>query len=136
MTDTPILSFVHTVTTTVEAEADATRMAQGLVREHLAACVQVEPITSHYVWDGALQQGAEWRLVCKTSPAAVDVLLQWLRAHHPYQLPQLLVQIAEANADYAAWVQSQTTRAGLRSFRPHTARSSCCRAPARPSSRR
>lgn len=109
MTSTPLPFPVHTVTTTVETEADATRLAQGLVREHLAACVQVEPITSHYIWDGALQQGTEWRLVCKTSPAAVDALLQWLRAHHPYQLPQLLVQTAEASADYAAWVQAQTT---------------------------
>lgn len=109
MASTPSLCFVHTVTTTVETEADATRLAQGLIQDRLAACVQVEPITSHYVWDGALQQGPEWRLVCKTSAAAVDVLLQWLRAHHPYQLPQLLVQIAEANADYAAWVRAQTT---------------------------
>ena len=112
MSGIPNLHSVHTVTTTVETEADATRLAQGLVREHLAACVQVEPITSHYIWDGALQQGPEWRLVCKTSPAAVDALLQWLRAHHPYQLPQLLVQTAEASADYAAWVQAQTTSPG------------------------
>ena len=109
MRSMPALHPVHTVTTTVETEADATRLAQGLIQERLAACVQVEPITSHYIWDGALQYGPEWRLVCKTSPAAVDALLQWLRAHHPYQLPQLLVQTAEASADYAAWVQAQTT---------------------------
>lgn len=108
MTMFPALHPIHTVTTTVETEADAARLAQGLVQARLAACVQVEPIVSHYGWAGALHQGPEFRLVCKTSPAAAEALLQWLRTHHPYQLPQLLVQTADATADYAAWVVSQT----------------------------
>ncbi|MDD2546324.1 MAG: divalent cation tolerance protein CutA [Burkholderiaceae bacterium] len=103
------LHRLHTVTTTVETEADATRLAQGLIQARLAACVQVEPIVSHYVWAQALQQGPEFRLVCKTSATASGPLLEWLRAHHPYPLPQLLVQTAEATADYAAWVVAQTT---------------------------
>jgi periplasmic divalent cation tolerance protein len=31
-----------------------------------------------------------------------------LRAQHPYQVPQLLVQPLRATADYASWVRQET----------------------------
>ena len=95
------------VTTTVASAADAQRLSAGAVQARLAACVQVEAIASHYVWQGAQQEDAEWRLVCKTLPAAAGALCDWLRAQHPYQVPQLLTQTVEAEADYAGWVAQQ-----------------------------
>ena len=95
------------VTTTVASAADAQRLAAGAVRSRLAACVQVEAIASHYVWQGAQHEDTEWRLVCKTMPAAAGALRDWLRAQHPYQVPQLLTQTVEAEADYAGWVAQQ-----------------------------
>ncbi|OYW19956.1 MAG: cytochrome C biogenesis protein, partial [Burkholderiales bacterium 12-64-5] len=76
--------------------------------QRLAACVQVEPITSHYRWQGALHEEAEWRLVCKTVARSVAGLLQLLQAQHPYELPQLLVQPLQASAAYADWVRQET----------------------------
>ena len=95
------------VTTTVASAADAQRLAAGAVRSRLAACVQVEAIASHYAWQGAQHEDAEWRLVCKTLPAAAGALCDWLRAQHPYQVPQLLTHTVEAEADYAGWVAQQ-----------------------------
>ncbi len=96
-----------TVTTTVATPEDARRLAQGVLAERLAACVQVEPITSHYRWEGALHEDPEWRLVCKTTPQAVPALLALLKAQHPYTLPQLVVQPAQASAEYAEWVRQE-----------------------------
>lgn len=101
------------VSTTVGTSADADRMAQAVLSQHLAACVQLEPITSHYRWQGALQRDAEWRLVCKTTPAAVPALLALLRAEHPYTLPQLVVQALQASQDYADWVAQQVPDGNL-----------------------
>ena len=95
------------VTTTVASAADAQRLSAGAVQARLAACVQVEAIASHYVWQGAQHEDAEWRLVCKTLPAAAGALRDWLRAQHPYQVPQLLTHTVEAEADYAGWVAQQ-----------------------------
>ena len=103
-TPTPQITIV---TTTVASAADAQRLAAGAVQARLAACVQVEAIASHYVWQGAQQEDAEWRLVCKTLPAAAGALCDWLRAQHPYQVPQLLTHTVEAEADYAGWVAQQ-----------------------------
>lgn len=103
----PQTSQIAVVTTTVAEAADARRLAAGAVRARLAACVQVEAIASHYVWQGAQHEDAEWRLTCKTLPQAAPALRDWLRAQHPYEVPQLLTQAMEAEADYARWVAQQ-----------------------------
>jgi periplasmic divalent cation tolerance protein len=95
------------ITTTVASAADARRLAAQAVQARLAACVQVETIASHYVWQGAQHEDAEWRLTCKTLPQAAPALRAWLRAHHPYETPQLLTHAAQAEADYAQWVARQ-----------------------------
>ena len=92
------------VTTTVAHEADATRLAQLAVQQHLAACAQVEAITSHYVWEGALHADREWRVLAKTIAARVLALLELWQQAHPYALPQLVVQPLQASPAYAAWV--------------------------------
>lgn len=96
------------VITTVGTPDDARRLVQAVLEQRLAACVQVEPITSHYRWQGALHEESELRLVCKTLPAVVPTLLALLRAQHPYQLPQLVVQALQASQDYADWVRQET----------------------------
>lgn len=96
------------VTTTVGTAEDARRLAQAVLAQRLAACVQIEAITSHYRWEGALHEDGEWRLVCKTVPQAVDGLFALLQAQHPYTLPQLVVQPLQASAAYADWVRQET----------------------------
>lgn len=96
------------VTTTVGTAEDARRLAQAVLAQRLAACVQIEAISSHYRWQGALHEDAEWRLVCKTVPQAVDGLFALLQAQHPYTLPQLVVQPLQASAAYADWVRQET----------------------------
>ena len=91
----------------VGSAAKAGEIARALVSARLAACVQVEAITSHYVWQGQQEAGAEWRLVFKTLPQAVDALAQWLHAAHPYDVPQWLVRTEQAAPAYAEWVAQQ-----------------------------
>ena len=77
--DVLVADGVCAVTTTVATPEDARRLAQAVLQQRLAACVQVEPITSHYRWQGALHEEAEWRLVCKTVAGSVAGLLQLLQ---------------------------------------------------------
>ena len=103
------LSPIAIVTTTVDSDEAATQLAQGAVQARHAACAQVEAITSHYIWQGQLEQGGEWRVVFKTLPDAVEPLWQWLQAQHPYQVPQLLLRTEHASAAYAQWVSEQVS---------------------------
>lgn len=109
MSDTPdaLCTPLSVVTTTVDSPDAAQHLARGAVQAQHAACAQVEAITSHYVWQGQLEASAEWRIVYKTLPAAAPALLAWLRAQHPYDVPQLLQRTELADAPYAAWVAQQ-----------------------------
>ncbi|WP_026434732.1 divalent-cation tolerance protein CutA [Acidovorax sp. JHL-9] len=98
---------IRMVTTTVASAADARRLAQAVMQARLAACVQVQAITSHYHWQGALHEESEWRLDCKTMPRATAALLALLQALHPYTLPQLVVQALQATPAYVRWVDGE-----------------------------
>jgi periplasmic divalent cation tolerance protein len=112
VTDAIALRDIQLVTTTVATEPEARRLAQSVLQARLAACVQVEPITAYFRWQGALQEDRELRVVCKTMPRAVPALLGLLRAQHPYTLPQMVVQTAQASVEYGAWVDAQMADAG------------------------
>lgn len=95
------------VTTTVASQAHARTLACAVLQQRLAACVQVEPITAHYRWEGVLHEDVEWRLVCKTMPAVVPALLTLLQSQHPYSVPQLVVQPLQSSRTYAEWVAQE-----------------------------
>ena len=111
MTEPTALCDILVVTTTVATEAEARRLAQLVLQARLAACVQVEPITAYFPWQGALQEEREFRLVYKTASRALHPLLALVRAHHPYVLPQLVVQTLQGSAEYADWVDAQVAHA-------------------------
>ena len=95
------------VTTTVATEAEAKRLAHSVLHARLAACVQVEPITAYFHWEGALEECRELRVACKTAASAMPALMALLRKQHPYTLPQLVVQPVQASAEYGCWVDEQ-----------------------------
>ncbi len=99
------------VSTTVDDEAAARRIAETLVAERLAACVQLLPgVLSTYRWQGRLDQTREWLLQCKTTAARVPQLIARLKMLHPYQTPEILaVTVTTGDRDYLAWVTENTT---------------------------
>lgn len=102
--------MILSVTTTVASLEDARRLARAMVEARLAACAQIEPIESFYIWDGAVQQEGEQRLTFKTTDARYGALEAALRAAHPYTLPMIVaLPLHFVLADYAAWVE-ETTR--------------------------
>lgn len=97
------------VITTVGSEADAQRIAEALIQQRLAACVQVDPaVRSYYRWEGRLAVDTEWRLVIKTTRGRWDAVQQAIDQLHPYELPELVATpIAVGSDAYLAWVAQQ-----------------------------
>jgi len=89
----------------------AARIAQALVDERLAACVQVLPgVVSTYRWQGEVQVADEVLLLIKTSHARLPALEARLPDLHPYDLPELIVLEAVGGLDrYLHWVEAETT---------------------------
>ena len=97
------------VLTTVATPDDARRLADGLLDQRLAACVQTLAIQSAYRWKGAIQREPEQLLLIKTRAALYPAVEAYLRAHHPYELPEIvLLPIAAGSPDYLRWLAAET----------------------------
>lgn len=100
--------YVQVVTTTDSEEAAAT-LARGVVEARGGACVQVLPIRSFYRWDGAVHDDPEWQLQVKTSAARLDALIEYIRTHHDYDVPEIIATpIVSGNDDYLSWIDEET----------------------------
>ncbi|MGW6447949.1 divalent-cation tolerance protein CutA [Lentzea sp. NPDC055074] len=101
---------VSVVTTTVDSEEIAESLAKGIVEARLGACVQIVPIRSVYRWDGEVRVDAEWQCVVKTSTIRVDELVAHIKAHHTYDVPEVVVTpVVGGNDDYLTWVSEETS---------------------------
>ncbi|MEK9802215.1 MAG: divalent-cation tolerance protein CutA [Curvibacter sp.] len=104
--DTPDLCVVQT---TLPGEAQAAELARAIVQQRLGACVQLQAIRSFYVWQAQAHDEPEWLLSIKTRHALYPRLEAWLRAHHPYETPEIIcLPITAGSAPYLAWVGAQT----------------------------
>jgi periplasmic divalent cation tolerance protein len=93
------------ILTTAPTQEEAARIAEALVTEKLAACVQLSPIESWYRWQGKVERTAEIRLHIKTSEECADAVEQRIAALHSYELPELVrIPIMGGSADYLGWI--------------------------------
>lgn len=96
--------------TTCPDPDSAERLAEALVAEHLAACVNLIPgLRSIYRWQDAIQRDAEVLLLIKTTRARYPALQARLPQLHPYELPELVaVEAADGLPAYLRWVADAT----------------------------
>lgn len=98
------------VMSTLPDRDSAQALARILVESRLAACVNVlAPCVSVYRWQGAVEETAEVPLVIKTTARRYAALESALRAHHPYELPEIVaVPLARGLPGYLEWVAAET----------------------------
>lgn len=98
------------VYSTFPDEASARRVAETLVTQKLAACVNIyPPMTSVYEWQGKLEAGPEVAAFIKTRKSLIDEIIKTARPLHPYTVPCFLtLPIESGNEDYLAWARGQT----------------------------
>lgn len=95
---------------TVPDEDSARRIAQALVAEGLAACVNVLPrLTSVYRWEGEVTSGEELLLIIKTREERYAALEARVKELHPYTVPEVIaLPIQHGSKDYLDWLIQST----------------------------
>ncbi len=86
----------------------AKRIANILVKERLAACVNILPgLQSVYRWRGKVESAKEVLLVIKARGCDYPRIEARIRALHPYELPEIIsVGIASGYSRYLAWIEN------------------------------
>lgn len=91
--------------TTTESADSAEELARGLVRERLAASVQIAQVHGIQSNNGEIQSAAQWQLWIKTTDDREEDLHRWISEHHPHERPELVsFPVTDVNPSYAEWV--------------------------------
>ena len=98
------------VLTNLPDRAAAESLADALIADQLAACVNIlAPCRSVYRWQGSVQHDEEHPLLIKTTEERYAALEQAIRTRHPYELPEIVaVRIERGFAAYLEWLAAET----------------------------
>jgi periplasmic divalent cation tolerance protein len=102
--------FIQVVTTAASHDG-AKKIAQALLDQKLAACVQiVGPITSMYRWKGQIESAVEFQCWIKTRRAKYDTVAAVIRQNHTYEIPEILAMpIVDGAESYLRWIAGETS---------------------------
>ena len=91
-------------------QASAAKLAAVLIEQRLAACVNVQaPCSSVYRWQGKVETATEVPVIIKTTRERYPALEAAIRAHHPYELPEIIaVPLVAGLPTYLEWVRTET----------------------------
>jgi periplasmic divalent cation tolerance protein len=91
---------------TCSTHAEASKLANAVVNEGLAACVNIVPaVESVYSWEGEIQTSQEFLLLIKTTQERFPALSDLIVKLHSYDTPEIIaLSIAEGSAKYLEWL--------------------------------
>lgn len=100
------------VFTTIDNKAKADKIAEVLVKNRLAACVQIiGPIKSTYIWKGKMEKAEEWLCIIKTRADLYNELEKTILAIHPYETPEIIaIEITSGYTGYLKWIDEVCRR--------------------------
>lgn len=97
------------VITTTGNKEDAEKIANALLSEKLAACIQVTQIKSYYTWKDAVNVDEEQLLLVKCKAADYAEIENCIKSNHSYEIPEIiLLPISTGLPAYLGWINDVT----------------------------
>lgn len=95
------------VLVTAPNSEEAARIAEALVTDRLAACVNILPaIESIYRWEGKVTRDSESLMIVKTTVARYSDVERRVKEVHSYSTPEIIaVKIDRGSAEYLSWLR-------------------------------
>ncbi len=96
---------------TTATEQEAHRLADLLLNQRKAACVNIVPrVDSLFWWQGKLDSAQESLLIVKTVARLLPEITEMVKKVHSYEVPEIIaLPIISGNEDYLNWMDSQIT---------------------------
>ena len=95
------------ITTGTEEEAD--KIANVLLSQRKAACVNTVPrVNSLFWWQDKLDSAQESLLIIKTKASLLDEIVRLVKEIHSYDMPEIIaLPIVGGNQDYLEWMDRE-----------------------------
>ena len=95
---------------TAPSEEEAAKIAKALVKERLAACVNIiKDIRSIYSWQGKIEDERELLMIVKTRPELFSSLKTRVKELHSYAVPEIIVlPVVDGSEEYLKWLRETT----------------------------
>ncbi|MDD4894043.1 MAG: divalent-cation tolerance protein CutA [Candidatus Omnitrophica bacterium] len=102
------MNLVIFVTAASRKEAD--KIASVLIKEKLAACVNIiKNVHSLFWWQGKVDSAKEALLVIKSRKALMNKLIKKIKSLHSYEVPEIIaLPIVCGDRKYLKWINEST----------------------------
>lgn len=85
------------------------KISNELVKDKVAACVNISKISSVYSWNGKIENSSEYIALFKTTTKNKRILKQKIKDLHPYDVPEIAeIEISSLNKPYMKWLVDST----------------------------
>ncbi len=93
---------------TVGNEREAKRLSEVLVKEKLAACVNINSdVQSVYRWKDSIEKDNEALLLIKSTDEREKELINRIKDLHSYDNPEILsFDVSDGSENYIEWVEN------------------------------
>lgn len=93
------------------SKEEAEKIASGLLKEKLCACVNiVKGADSHFWWQGKLDKAKEALLIIKTKKSLFSRLIKKVKSLHSYEVPEIIaLPVIAGHKPYLDWIDESLT---------------------------
>ena len=94
---------------TASTDEEARKIANGLLTQRKAACVNVVPgVSSLFWWQGQLDSAPESLLIVKTKASLLGEIVALVKEIHSYEVPEIIaLPVIGGNQDYLDWIDAE-----------------------------
>jgi periplasmic divalent cation tolerance protein len=98
-----ILVFV-----TASNKKEAQKISAGLIKQRLAACVNiVDKADSLFSWEGKTQKAKESLLIIKSKKEKMSKIVKAVKSLHSYEVPEIIaLPIIAGDKPYLRWIDA------------------------------
>ena len=94
------------IQTTCGSKKEAKKMANILIKQKLAACVQIVECDSIYMWQEEVCNDKEHLLHIKTKKENFEKIKSKIKELHSYDVPEIIcIKIKKLSKDYKKFIQ-------------------------------
>jgi len=95
---------------TAANKKEAKKIASALIKEKLAACVNIiENVRSIFWWQDKIDMAQETLLIVKSRKALMNKLIKKVKSLHSYEVPEIIaLPIISGDKKYLKWINEST----------------------------